>query len=436
MTIERQTFDEKNEKIFWENAVTTNEEGLKVFDFEDCVFDFPIRIDDKEVQSIKFTECQFKEKFELYTTIKGEADFNQSVFEKEALFSDYLSEGYDNCTGSVFEGSLCFKETIFKQRVDFIKVEFKGYTNFNDTKFEEKAKARFYFAKFLNDVSFNNTRFEDLADFFSVEFSRIVIFNKTDFLGTTVFAKAKFEQNVLFTYSRIDELIIFRETQFNRGLDLSLAIIQGNINTFGISLKNENYEKAEEKKPEEKYITDEGIIFDENKRETFRILKHHNIIQHNSIDSFNYARQEHLAYSEELWKRVKKKEYKAIEDLAIFKFNKWSNNLGTSYLKGVRFTLLFGMFFFYLTAISTQQYYFKFPTLSTNMSKNWESLCSIGEIIYDCLPYYFKFMNPTHKVDFMEKPETFFYFWDLLGRIFISYGVYQTVQAFRKYRKE
>ncbi len=423
MAIERQTFDEENEENFWEKVVTRNEEGLKVFDFENCTFYFPIRIDDKEVQSVRFKECLFKEKFELYTRVKGEADFSQSAFEKEALFSDYLSEGYDNCTGSVFEGSLCFKKTIFKQRVDFIKVEFKGYTNFNDTKFEKNAKARFYFAKFLNDVSFNNTRFEDLADFFSVEFSRIIIFNKTDFLGTTVFAKAKFEQNVLFTYSRIDELIIFRETQFNRGLDLSLAIIRGSINTFGINLNNENYEKVEEKKPEEQYITDEGIIFDENKRETFRILKHHNIIQHNSIDSLNYARQEHLAYSEELWKRVKKKEYKAIEDLAIFKLNKCSNSLGTSYMRGIGFTFLSGWLFFYLALLSSDAYHFAF---NIDMSS-------------DAVHYYFNFINPTYDIDFMGVGKAeFWWFYPLvfIGRVLVAYGVYQTVQAFRKYRKE
>ncbi len=479
-TIKNREFHTKEE--FW-SAVTTNEEGLKVFDFENCTFHCEIRIEDEDVHSVKFEECLFNEKFELYTTVQGEANFSQSTFEQEALFSDYSSKNYDNCTGAIFEGNLCLERTRFIQRVDFIKVKFKGQTCFNDAKFEKNSKVRFYSAEFSDDVTFYNTTFHNLADFFDVKFNRIVIFDKTDFLGTTVFAKAKFIENVLFTYSRIDELIIFRETTFKKGLDLSLAIIQGNINTFGIKLKNENYEKVEEKKPEEQYISAEGIIFDENKRETFRILKHHSILQHNSIDSLKYQRDEHLAYSQELWKdisnnkRVKKitkkwhclvkkilnitsilililitiilpialllllvstiisqplsKLIKAIRELPLKKFfdylifwlNKMSNDLGTSYMRGIAFTFFSAWIFFYLALLSSDDYCFAF---NLDMSP---------KVVHD----YFNFINPTYSIDFMGANENvtwWFYPLVFIGRVFVAYGIYQTVQAFRKYRKE
>ena len=46
-------------------------------------------------------------------------------------------------------------------------------------------------------------------------------------------------------------------------------------------------------------------------------------------------------------------------------------------------------------------------------------------------------MTPTHKVDFLDTEGTSIltYLFDFIGRIFIAFGIYQTVSAFRKYRK-
>ena len=59
------------------------------------------------------------------------------------------------------------------------------------------------------------------------------------------------------------------------------------------------------------------------------------------------------------------------------------------------------------------------------------------EGFYKSVKYYFTFLTPTHKISFMdaEKPKTFFYVWNFIGRIFISYGIFQTIQAFRKFKK-
>ncbi len=45
-------------------------------------------------------------------------------------------------------------------------------------------------------------------------------------------------------------------------------------------------------------------------------------------------------------------------------------------------------------------------------------------------------MTPTHKIEYLEneKPKTFFYTWDFFGRAFVSYGIFQTIQAFRKFK--
>jgi len=46
---------------------------------------------------------------------------------------------------------------------------------------------------------------------------------------------------------------------------------------------------------------------------------------------------------------------------------------------------------------------------------------------------FFIFLLPTHKItDIFSKPLWYHYLIDILGRIFVGYGIYQTVAAFRK----
>jgi hypothetical protein len=358
------------------------ENGLQKLDFTEYTFNCEINIT-KEVQSITFENCVFNKEFKLKANVTGNATFGHSVFNETADFSK---------------------------------------TNFGDN-----SKARFYYSTFKSDVKFDNTTFGDLSDFWNACFYKKVIFYKTDFLGTSVFSRAIFKENVLFTYSVINKLIIFRGTTFKKGFDLSLAIILGEISPFDIKIKN--YESEDNLKDEniyEEYVSKQGIIVDKNKRETFRILKNHYIAQSSSIDYVKYSNLEHKAYSIELKKRVFKKnpEYTAIQDYIIFILNTSSNKLGTSYIRGIGFTLLIGFLFFYFCLLSTENYYFSLTDFNLETFK-------------ECVRYYFKFLIPTHNIDFLEneKPNTMFYVWDFIGRAFVSYGIVQTVQAFRKFKK-
>ncbi|MDO5970791.1 hypothetical protein Q4Q35_13320 [Flavivirga aquimarina] len=51
--------------------------------------------------------------------------------------------------------------------------------------------------------------------------------------------------------------------------------------------------------------------------------------------------------------------------------------------------------------------------------------------------YFFNFIIPTHKTNYMDelKPNNWFYLWDFIGRALVAFGIYQTIQAFRKYKK-
>jgi hypothetical protein len=108
--------------------------------------------------------------------------------------------------------------------------------------------------------------------------------------------------------------------------------------------------------------------------------------------------------------------------------NKISNNFGRSWGYGIIFSLACGFIFFTLLLISSSEFAFGFPTVR-----------------WDLLPAYLKFMNPLRFIETeslftsMSAPLTFnitSYLWDFLGRIFVAYGYYQTIQAFRRYGRK
>lgn len=92
------------------------------------------------------------------------------------------------------------------------------------------------------------------------------------------------------------------------------------------------------------------------------------------------------------------------------------------------FTLIvsFVRFVVYLITLKTYPYNFNFDEPSNTSAAMDYFLGSFS-----------KFFIVTHDFEFMKeaKPTGCSYFWDVLSRILIGYGIYQTIQAFRKYGK-
>ncbi len=111
--------------------------------------------------------------------------------------------------------------------------------------------------------------------------------------------------------------------------------------------------------------------------------------------------------------------------------NKLSTNFGRNWVKGVIFTIIGGVIFFYLLVVSSHEYEIGFPiTFHTYL-----------------VAAYLKFLNPLRFFDteslFKFNSETSYltltwrsYLCDFLGRIFIAYGFYQTIQAFRRFGRK
>jgi uncharacterized protein YjbI with pentapeptide repeats len=111
--------------------------------------------------------------------------------------------------------------------------------------------------------------------------------------------------------------------------------------------------------------------------------------------------------------------------------NKWSNNFGRHWQRGVIFSILFGIVFFYFLVISSDEYQVRFPI---QMNSN-------------LVMAFLKFMNPLRFLDTeslfrngTNKPALtlngWSYVWDFVGRLVVAYGFYQTIQAFRRFGRK
>ncbi|ALM47822.1 hypothetical protein AMR72_02245 [Flavobacterium psychrophilum] len=342
---------------------------------------------------------------------------NNCVFTKEVNINfDHKDITFENCN---FDENIIFND--YDGILTFANCNFKeGYeVNAQDTIF--KGKIRFRTCHFKGNVNFRNTTFNELADFWRCTFYNKTIFYKTDFKNIVVFSAVIFKENVLFTYSLIDKLLLLRGAKMQKGLDLSLAIITGKLGLFDFNLNDYKTTITSTEEQYETFVSETANIPVKNKRETFRILKDNLESQKNLAESLKFKAIEKDILSHEL----KHETFSAsiFLDRANLFFNWLSNNHGNSYGRAFLFILGFGLFFFYFSLISLDLFSF------TLDYKEWA--------FNESFRYYMEFLNPIHKFDYLGEDITLskrFYVLDFLGKTFVGYGIYQFIQAFRKYK--
>lgn len=360
---------------------------------------------------LKFKNCIFKKGIQLY---HGELKSRDIFFE--------------NCT---FESTVNLRSS--ENSIIFSKCYFKN--DFKARNSVIKGKIRFWQCHFEKEANFRNTKFEGLADFWSSTFYKKTIFYKTDFMDTVVFSSSIFKENVLFTYSLIDKLILLRGAKIEKGFDISLAIIHGKLGLFEFDLNN--YIDAEfiiEENEYEKAVSENAIIPITNKRETFRILKDNLESQKNLSESLKYKSIEKEVLRIELIQNgekipldtsiynLKNKINNRLDRINLW-LNKWSNDYGNSFGRSILFVFIVGWIFFYLSILTTEKYYFTLNTQLWDFGRGFK--------------IFIEFLNPLHKFDYIENTElssAWFFVFDFLGKTFVSYGIYQFIQAFRKYK--
>lgn len=272
--------------------------------------------------------------------------------------------------------------------------------------------------------NFKNATFLSLVDFYYSTFHNNTIFYKTDFMNIVVMSATKFKQNLLFTYTLLNDKVIMRSTIFEKGFDFSLSIIKGQLAIFDLHHSYKLYTSTDGLKEEREYeraVSYDGIIPTQNKLETYRLLKVEFESQKNVPEYLNFKLHEKETFKKILNKQ--KLTWKNSFDQITLWLNRVSNKYGTSYSRAFLFTVIVGWLFFYLSLIATDTYEFTFKI------SEWE----FGE----GLSYFTQFLVPTHKFNYMGNEVQLtpgYYIFDFFGRLFTGYGIYQFIQAFRKFK--
>jgi hypothetical protein len=148
-------------------------------------------------------------------------------------------------------------------------------------------------------------------------------------------------------------------------------------------------------------------------RSTARLLKNEARKINNQIAGLTYYKKEVQAHARSLsWRQM--------DDRLMLWLNKLSNNYGTSWSRGVVFTLLSSVIFYSAFYVC----WFSFNALGKS------DLYWTGLINYFWLPSGLEGLIDNHNNIHGGWLGAIFF---ILGKVLIAYGIYQTVSAFRKY---
>lgn len=441
------------------------------FYFSGYEFDFDVEISEFAYNGnnniatrwINFSYSVFNKNVNLSNCISHEyIDFSDSVFNSNVNFSDSVFNKDIYFNGAKFHNLVDFKNTVFFKNADFKYAEFYGKTDFSDSKF--KGKVRFHKANFFGYIIFDNTTFEDLVDFYTAQFHSTHSFCLTDFLGVAIFSNVIFHEQVQFVYNKVkaETIISFENTEFKQSLDISRSNFWCKLQFWGIKIDKPipsnlwlyEFDKAKEKKV--KRINNAY----KNLRETYRIIKHTFREEGNNIEALKFNQKELFVFKaerginlksifkfnckykilfrnlkqfdkNEYWSKIKyiykktTKYFQRKEENIIIFFNYISNNFGQSWLRGLFFTLIFTAIFFSL--------FINLSKIILEFNFTWDSFCETTE-------YFIQFLNLTNwnyhpfKIG-INNEYHLGYIILFIGRIFIGYGYYQIISAFRKYGK-
>jgi len=162
-------------------------------------------------------------------------------------------------------------------------------------------------------------------------------------------------------------------------------------------------------------------------RELFRQLKVVMEKQGNKVQALIFKQYEMQAYKKEL--KLTKSFYN-LERIILWANQ--SNDHGQNWFKPILLGVLFTILFLLLIVISSNS------ELSFKPSFNLHDIRYTWNYLFQHLKFFPNFLNPAFRMEDIFKGQNFTYtfgsyFWSLIQRISISFFIYQTVTAFRKY---
>lgn len=294
---------------------------------------------------------------------------------EESIFTEGFSLGKCTTNGAYISKNTFtkgyFEETHFGLKTTFKDNIFNGLTNFNKIKNDVKTHLEFLHCDFFGKTYFNN------AKLYKLELIDSKFYDVSSFQDTT------------FTYCKIDRVIFEKNALFD------------NIEILFI---NRLDKKTVRNIKQQLNKTDNIIDYDK-----FKIYE----LNSHKIELFQKFKQNN---------KLKEKISIALDYTILWIGSVYSRN-GRNWFRAVNITLIVAMLFYVLTFVS----------------ENYKYSFSISEY-NDFLNGFFRFLvvtdyyNPIIKErEYLQNFSSWIPF--LLGKIFISIGIYETVVSFRKFKK-
>ncbi len=412
--------------------------------FDNCVIDKLIFLNTKSIKSFKIFKFKKEKKNEINSfkfsyslddknnkeripELACDFSFNNIFFKKYFEFNNVknikgIFSFSDNIVGDnlFIDSSSCVFNSSELSNINFKTNKFNTYTSFKNSKFyfnkdNFSGTGSIWHKSIFYDNTFQKLNFSNIDLFSKLEF------DNCDFLETTLFEDwiknensnlriiaCKFEKYTLFDNSFFDKIEI-SHTKFVEKVSFE------NFSTNFFKIHQVSFLGSA-------FFDD--LNKDNNKsienwdRKTLRSIKRELVSTHNQIDYLRFK-----AYELEAYKKEKGKSWK---DNFILNLNSFSSSNGLDWVKALRFIFLTSLinYLFYLITYLI--------SVKSVVPSNFPN--SVEEFFV----YYLKFINPLM---FLKSPiedaEKYFFplLFLLLGKILISYGIYQLIQAFRKFGK-
>ncbi|WP_299763038.1 hypothetical protein [uncultured Dokdonia sp.] len=400
---------------------------LLSIEFYDCVFLCDVLFyDGCNLDTLKFINCEIapdkqiriiNNKIKFFTFSYGkEIELNGIVFISKNRFVHNIN------IASIQQkhGSFVFLDnTIQREEGDPPLSSYISDSNFNNF--------NFYGNTFKEDLFFERISLKspEIQDNFSNCIFSEISFTNVDFGNKTVFKECTFNEEVFFIDCKninnskfsLPDSLFKKKAKFNGSefstIKLINTIFEGSVSFENVSCNVIEIDQAVFEKAA--FFDDFKVLSPENcSRKSLRIIKHQLQKSDNRIDYNRFKIYELDAFKRELHN----KEWK---DKFILWLNNISSKHGTDWVQGIKFTVIIGFLFYSL--------YFPLEFYSYDFEFSLESINKF-------FSGYFKYLIPSYKSPFGESAlsNVFQIIAFIFGKAFIGYGIYQTIQSFRKFR--
>lgn len=389
--------------------------------FENCSIENNLTIEKSNLQYLRFFKVKINsEIFNIFScsinfiTISGSQD-NYNLINKLVIMN--LKDDLDEKTFFSFDRNIIKSFTLSYAYIS--QTWMTGNTidsiNISDSFIDDlfllgntiKNKSNIKKCEF-NRIKTNHSVFNNDFEFINSDFKGVALFENSANLNNSslIFLNVNFEKQVSFENSNLFfvkfESVFFKEIVSFQTMECEyLDFNKSHFDKVGF------FNDLTIKSPEKCTIG------------TLRTIKNQLNKTENKID--------YLKFSVFEFNNLKSDKKTTKGDYVLLWLNEYSNNFGTSWVRGVCFTLIFSVFFFLILLILNSYLVSNYP-LCINLYNKPEKFSFT-------LNYFLKFVFNLGLNDKEIQSNGWLYLIFIFAKIFIGYGIYQTIQAFRKYGK-